>query len=171
MSSIIPSATTANTSTTSPTPAELAALRVAQAAAATPDGSYDLVSSIVFALGRAGVLQTPETAADADRLRARIAELTELLEQAQAEARTARGSDEYAPALPWAALLDEEDLHDFLGDLVAAAVNRWRWDPEVPDAETLRQIEAACMTWRLIAEAQHAHNTAAGSDVVEGGER
>lgn len=43
--------------THSPTPAERAALRVATAAAMSPDGSYDLVSAIVFALGAAQLLQ------------------------------------------------------------------------------------------------------------------
>ncbi|MFF4479508.1 hypothetical protein ACFY1A_21160 [Streptomyces sp. NPDC001520] len=55
--------------TTSPTPAERAALKVAQAAAMTPDASYDLVSAVVFALGSAQLLQSPETAAELEHLR------------------------------------------------------------------------------------------------------
>ncbi|NUH35319.1 hypothetical protein HUF15_00795 [Streptomyces samsunensis] len=55
--------------TASPTPAERAALKVAQAAAMTPDASYDLVSAIVFALGSAQLLQPPETAAELEQLR------------------------------------------------------------------------------------------------------
>ncbi|MEU5157764.1 hypothetical protein [Glycomyces sp. NPDC021274] len=89
-----------------------------------------------------------------EQLRARVVEL----EQARAEG-------DYV-ALPWAFLLDDEDLHEFLGDLVAVAFNRWRWDPEVPDTETLRRVEKVCTTWRLIGEAQHAHNTAPGPDMV-----
>jgi hypothetical protein len=55
--------------TPSPTPAERAALRVAQAATMTPDASYDMTSAIVFALGSAQLLQSPETAAELERLR------------------------------------------------------------------------------------------------------
>ncbi|MFI0768568.1 hypothetical protein ACH4TQ_27330 [Streptomyces sp. NPDC021218] len=55
--------------TTSPTPAERAALRVAQAAVMTPDASYDLVSAVVFALGSAQLLQSPETAAELEQMR------------------------------------------------------------------------------------------------------
>ncbi|MER8158111.1 hypothetical protein [Streptomyces sp. NPDC094472] len=62
--------------TTSPTPAERAALKVAQAATSTPDASYDLVSAIVFALGSAQLLQSPETAAELEQLRARAAEVS-----------------------------------------------------------------------------------------------
>ncbi|AEW94651.1 MULTISPECIES: hypothetical protein [Streptomycetaceae] len=51
--------------TPSPTAAERAALRVAQAAALTPAASYDLVSSVVFALGSAQLLQCPESVAEA----------------------------------------------------------------------------------------------------------
>lgn len=61
--------------THSPTAAEVAALKVAHAAAVTPDGSYDLVSTVVFALGSAQLLQSPETAAELAALRSRVAEL------------------------------------------------------------------------------------------------
>lgn len=61
--------------THSPTPTELLALRTAHAAEASKDASYDLVSTIVFALGSAQLLQSPETAAELARLRARVAEL------------------------------------------------------------------------------------------------
>lgn len=53
--------------TTSPTSAERAALKVAQAATMTPDASYDLVSAVVFALGSAQLLQSPETAAELEK--------------------------------------------------------------------------------------------------------
>ncbi|MFJ2675072.1 hypothetical protein [Streptomyces sp. NPDC087525] len=83
-------------------------------------------------------------------LRARIAEL----EAAQAPA------EEYGPAFPWVALMDDDDRSEFLGELAAAALNYYRAD--VGDADTLGEVEKACGTWRLIAEAQHAHNTAPG---------
>ncbi|MGW7435657.1 hypothetical protein [Streptomyces sp. NPDC054849] len=54
--------------THSPTPTELLALKTAHAAEASKDASYDLVSTIVFALGSAQLLQSPETAAELSRL-------------------------------------------------------------------------------------------------------
>lgn len=48
----------------SPTPAELTALKVADAAAMSPASAYGLPSVIVFALGSAGLLIDPETAAE-----------------------------------------------------------------------------------------------------------
>lgn len=62
--------------TTSPTSAERAALKVAQAATMTPDASYDLVSAVVFALGSAQLLQSPETAAELEKLREQVARLS-----------------------------------------------------------------------------------------------
>jgi len=56
--------------TNSPTPAERLALKTAHAALESPDASYDLVSTIVFALGAAGLLMDPETAEELRRLRA-----------------------------------------------------------------------------------------------------
>ena len=52
------------------------------------------------------------------------------------------------PALPWAHTMDEGDLHDFLGDLVSAAMDRWQSEPEVPDREVLANVEKACANWR-----------------------
>jgi hypothetical protein len=52
------------------------------------------------------------------------------------------------PALPWAHLMDDGDLHEFLGDLVSAAMGRWQSDPEVPDRDVLAAIEKACADWR-----------------------
>ncbi|MEV8474903.1 hypothetical protein [Streptomyces sp. NPDC051173] len=80
-----------------------------------------------------------------------------------------RAEDSYLPAMPWAKLMDPEDLHDFLGDLAEAAMRYFR--PVATDAGILQEIEKACMTWRLIAEAQHAHNTAAGPHSNEAGDR
>ena len=66
----------------------------------------------------------------------------------------------YPPALPWAGLLDDEDRDEFLADLTASIVG-------YDGAAALAEVEKACATWRLIAEAQHAHNTAPGPSVEE----
>jgi hypothetical protein len=66
----------------------------------------------------------------------------------------------YPPALPWAALMDDEDLLDFLDELTDAATTN------ASCVERLAEVERACSTWRLIAEAQHAHNTAPGPDAM-----
>jgi hypothetical protein len=91
---------------------------------------YSLLDQVVFALGSAQLLQSPESAAELEQLRERVAEL------------------EAAPALPWAAQMSDGDLHGFLDDLVSAAMNRWRSEPDVPDRETLSAIEKACAEWR-----------------------
>lgn len=72
---------------TSPTPAERAALKVADAAAEGPASAYGLPNAIVFALGSAGLLMDPETAAELAEYRlqfpalmARDAELEERIE-------------------------------------------------------------------------------------------
>jgi hypothetical protein len=59
-----------------------------------------------------------------------------------AEALTTR------PALPWAHVMDDGDLHLFLDDLVSAAIDRWRSDPDVPDREILANVEKVCAGWR-----------------------
>ncbi|MER5482984.1 hypothetical protein ABT024_07170 [Streptomyces sp. NPDC002812] len=56
--------------THSPTPTELLALRTANAALLnSPDSFCDMVATVVFALGSAQLLQSPETAAELARLR------------------------------------------------------------------------------------------------------
>ncbi|MCX5587610.1 hypothetical protein [Streptomyces erythrochromogenes] len=70
--------------THSPTPTELLALKVANAALLTQDSSYDFAATIVFALGSAQLLQSPESAAELSRLRARVVEQTPGLETEQA---------------------------------------------------------------------------------------
>ncbi len=70
------------------------------------------------------------------------------------------GPQGYLPAMPWAALMDEEDLAEFLNELGEAAIRSL--DPRT----ALEEVERACGTWRLIAEAQHAHNTAPGPDAI-----
>lgn len=73
----------------------------------------------------------------------------------------------YPPALPWAALMDTDDLAEFMSDLDAAMRDAARQahlvsEPQAPNV--LAAVEKTCATWRAIAEAQHAHNTAPGPD-------
>ncbi|MFE0800134.1 hypothetical protein [Streptomyces sp. NPDC058812] len=59
------------------------------------------------------------------------------------------------PALPWAHAMSDHDLHGFLDDLVGAAMNRWRTEPDstgIPDRETLALVEEACARWRTPGE-------------------
>lgn len=72
-------------------------------------------------------------------------------------------SDGYPLALPWAALMDREDLTDFLDELAASAITH------ASSEVALAEVEKSCATWRLIAEAQHAHNTAPGPDAEADG--
>jgi hypothetical protein len=65
----------------------------------------------------------------------------------------------YPLAFPWAALMDHEDLTDFLDELAASAITH------ASSEVALTEVEATCGRWRLIAEAQYAHNTAPGPDV------
>jgi hypothetical protein len=51
-------------------------------------------------------------------------------------------------ALPWAHEMPDGDLREFLGDLVSAALGRWRSEPEVPDRVVLADIEKVCADWR-----------------------
>jgi hypothetical protein len=64
----------------------------------------------------------------------------------------------WPPALPWATTMDDEDLSDFLDELADAA--------GTPGAlqGALAAVEDTIARWRVIAEAQHAHNTAPGPD-------
>jgi hypothetical protein len=103
---------------------------------------------------------------DRSRLRARVAELeaerhstNEALDDAvQALRAKEQSGSSYASALPWAALMDDEDLAEFLDELADAATTN------VDAVTRLAEVERACSTWRLIAEAQHGHNTAPGPD-------
>lgn len=63
----------------------------------------------------------------------------------------------YPPALPWAKHMDADDLEGFLADLADAASGD-------DDLTTLAAVEDAIGRWRVIGEAQHAHNTAPGPD-------
>ncbi|MER5715787.1 hypothetical protein [Streptomyces sp. NPDC002132] len=134
---------------------------------------------IAFAVEAAGRHMSPETAAELERLRARVAELETGLPVVQTAlfkaldrvselenerhstnewvtdaAEALRGQRdriaalEQGPALPWAQPMSDDDLHDFLGDLVSAAMGRWQHSPEVPDREVLAAVEKACAAWR-----------------------
>jgi hypothetical protein len=67
----------------------------------------------------------------------------------------------YPLALPWAALMDDEDRAEFLDELADAAT------PNADGGVRLAEVERTCATWRLITEAQHGHNTAPGPDAAE----
>lgn len=105
-----------------------------------------------------------------ERLRARIAALeAEVAEYEQpadedpiAYVLTEKADEAsgYPPALPWAALMDGGDLTDFLDELAASAITH------ASSEVALAEVEKTCATWRLIAEAQHAHNTAPGPDAM-----
>lgn len=71
-----------------------------------------------------------------------------------------KASAGYPPALPWARLMDDEDLADFLDELAASAITH------ASNARALAEVEDTIARWRLIAEAQHGHNTAPGPDAV-----
>lgn len=71
----------------------------------------------------------------------------------------------YPPAFPWARLLDADDLADFLDEMAASAITNASSDV------ALAEVERTCATWRLIAEAQHGHNTAPGPSVAESADR
>jgi hypothetical protein len=109
----------------------------------------------------------PALLADNGRLRARVAELeaerhvtNEALDDAVRALRAKESSGSYPPALPWARLLDAEDLADFLDELAASAITHATNDV------ALAEVEETCKTWRLIGEAQHGHNTAPGPDAA-----
>lgn len=107
--------------------------------------------------------------AEVERLRARIAELeaerhstNAALDDAVQELRAVKTPDgKWSPALPWARLMDDEDLQEFLGDLLDSLNS----SPATTRA-VLDEVEKTCSTWRLVAEAQHGHNTAPGPDAA-----
>lgn len=106
----------------------------------------------------------PLLAREVRRQAAEIVSLNEALTVAAEQLRADRAVEEpssggYPPALPWLALMDEDDRVEFLDELAdSATVNQ---SSEV----RLAEIERTCVTWRLIAEAQHGHNTAPGVGV------
>ncbi|WP_318205326.1 hypothetical protein [Streptomyces sp. SCL15-4] len=84
----------------------------------------------------------------------------ELVAEVRAAAEGMVERTSYPPALPWARLMDCEDLAEFLDELAASAITH-------ASAEVaLTEVEATCGRWRAIAEAQHAHNTAPGEETT-----
>ncbi|MFF7096350.1 hypothetical protein ACFY9A_28745 [Streptomyces rubradiris] len=81
----------------------------------------------------------------------------ELVAEVRAAAEGMVDRESYPPALPWARLMDDEDLAEFLDGLAGALETAGARD-------ALVEIEDTCGTWRAIAEAQHAHNTAPGKE-------
>lgn len=82
-------------------------------------------------------------------------------ERLVAELESGQAADgSYLPALPWAALMDDEDLAGFLDELAASAI------VHATSEVALAEVENTCSTWRLIGEAQHGHSTAPGPDAV-----
>ncbi|MFI7315199.1 hypothetical protein [Streptomyces hygroscopicus] len=109
--------------TTSPTPAERVALKVAQAATMTPDASYDMTSAIVFALGSTQLLMDPETAAELKRLRVQVAELLAERQSANAALLDVTVALRAAEAGQAPGLASEESVQ-LLRDGIAAAQER-----------------------------------------------
>ncbi|MFI1021302.1 hypothetical protein [Streptomyces olivaceus] len=105
---------------------------------------------------------------------ARVAELEAKLAEFErpadedpiAYALTEQAGGGYPPALPWARLMDADDLAEFLAEVEHAIAT-----PGAAPAEALAAVEKACGTWQVIAEAQHAHNTAPGPGAEMGGSR
>lgn len=116
--------------------------------------SEEIGSQAVLSLDDAGMLVAPGGSAELEKLRGENARLKAELEAAQAPA------DTYPPAMPWAALMDHEDLTDFRDELGAAAIANASCE------DALAKVEETCGRWRAIAEAQHAHNTAPGPDAI-----
>jgi hypothetical protein len=66
-------------------------------------------------------------------------------------------------ALPWAHVMPDDDLHEFLGDLVSAAIDRWRSAPDVPDREILANVEKVCANWSTPGQGQRSDESEAGA--------
>ena len=75
-----------------------------------------------------------------------------------------RKNDPNRPALPWAHVMPDDDLGLFLDDLVSAAMDRWRSDPEVPDREVLANVEKACAAWRTPGQGYRSDEPEAGEN-------
>ncbi|MFD5571980.1 hypothetical protein [Streptomyces cadmiisoli] len=89
----------------------------------------------------------------------------ELLERLAAQAST----DTYPLTLPWALLMDSEDLIGFLNEVAGVMQDARHMATSAGDVHAraiLAGLEKTCAIWRPIAEAQHAHNTAPGPDAV-----
>ncbi|MFG2747229.1 hypothetical protein ACGFY0_45250 [Streptomyces chartreusis] len=146
--------------THSPTPTELLALKTANAALLESNDSFcDLVATVVFALGSAQLLQSPETAAEMAALRARVAELeterhstNEALSDAAEALRVSRDQITELEAarenflLPWAYGVDAKTLDNFVGDLIRAA--------ESPLMTVVYEIHQTVAEWRRLMESR-----------------
>ncbi|GAA2485130.1 hypothetical protein GCM10010406_21730 [Streptomyces thermolineatus] len=126
----------------SPAPAAPGAERLAEIRAAVEREAVAL----------AGAAYLPPSHAMLRDLLAEVDRLTAALAEKAAPAA-------YPPALPWAAWLDADDLEEFLAELSDAASGD-------DDLNTLAEVESTCGTWRLIAEAHHAHLTAPGPNAA-----
>jgi hypothetical protein len=110
-------------------------------------------------------------------LLAEVERLKELLREALAGEAVADGLTdcwkarvtelENGPALPWVAAMSDDDLHGFLDGLLSAAMGRWRSEPEVPDRQTLADIEKACAQWRTPGEGFRSDEPLAGSEAAK----
>lgn len=69
----------------------------------------------------------------------------------------------YPPALPWAQLMDDEDLTEALGE-VWTAVRPIAEGTEADARQVLAELEGVLGSCRALAETQHAHNTSPGPD-------
>lgn len=67
------------------------------------------------------------------------------------------------PALPWAHVMDDGDLHGFLDDLVSAAMGRWRSDPDLSARAVLADVEKACADWRTPGHGYRSDEPGAGA--------
>jgi hypothetical protein len=87
----------------------------------------------------------------------------QLLERLAGEAYTGA----YPLTVPWALLMDESDLIEFLTDLAGVMREADRFATLSGRGQArriLNDLEKTCGTWRAIAEAHHAHATAPGPD-------
>jgi hypothetical protein len=150
---------------------EVVRLRAVRAAIGDEVARFGIYGAALPAT-KALVKRADELVTENGQLRAQVAELlaerhetNEALDDAVQELREDRPAEEpsvggYPPALSWLALLDEDDRVEFLDELAdSAAVNQ-------SSDVRLAEVERTCATWRLIAEAQHGHNTAPGPDAV-----
>ncbi|MFJ4469516.1 hypothetical protein ACIP2X_18760 [Streptomyces sp. NPDC089424] len=79
--------------------------------------------------------------------------------------RLAADTAAYPLALPWALLMDDDDLIGFLNEVAGvmqSAIHMATEAGHVHARRILAGLEQTCGTWRLIAQTQHAHNTAPG---------
>lgn len=129
---------------------------------------------IAVAIDSAGLHMHPETAAELEALRLRVAELeaerhstnealvdiTIAHRATEAEREKPAAEGEYPPVMPWALLMDADALTEFLVALANAICHS-------PLYGAVWEIEETCATWRATAEAKHANTTAPSSSAKE----